>query len=760
MYDYDSDACSGWMRFGWNLATKSPGAGAVYPMDCSHTMSAGAERFRGQTISFHDPPPSRMRQTLVARLIEHASPWLEATFTGQGKVEYKIKIPSKETFGLFAAINGQKCGVPSISSARKIGEQLHGAFFVHRTVLADCQCPRCDRQCNIGIGYKRSGNVKVVKYAACKCFLGGKVRRAHPMAEKKLSNMDRNVLNVFSDSLEVALEVFLSEENWPSTLGCGLTRNQDVFARLGFANELSRLSAGNCVNYMLSAQCNAEFSPRFGLHADKELYQSIIGLMSWEAGSQTMIHVSPSVDGTAAANRMLVEEFTRSHGGKCIFNRENLYLVNQYDFSVTSTMCSYFFSRECTENLSLSLHWRWDKIVKPHLLEGIWYDACKTPQSLILPRGMRVIYDFSEFSACLKTTMLPVYIINAQEIDFVTMRDILEQVKRSQVSCHMSGLAASFMPSKNVRMKGRPFLFFAWWRCIKPEPLENNTSLPHLSTPILDTSVDELCMGLQMANLHPDCQEIADNAIIAWHENNWDGVEYTVSHEHFHERAAKLGNFQYKKLTDKTIALRISQNICYIKITMQGDENALYHISSGDWCGVCRSNRWAPIDKDLRDKEDWIVTEIPRARMSPACFVYTVPPAADYNKTGNCGTRLGFLCTLSTEGITTKISNEIARIKGTESILVPPNRETSPALAIALDCYHAAVGAPSVETFVRCAPNKTKELNMAFAENLTKALRLCEKAYKASLLDIFYALKAGEESTPKKTLSKKRKKLH
>ena len=706
-------------------------------------MIVGAYLFSGQTISFDNPPPVRMRHTLVARLVEYGSPWLCAKVDKKGEIAYSIKIPSPKTFGLFAAINSHKAGIPSISNSREIGESLYSLFFSNRKVYHDCKCPKCKKECALGVGFN-SRKMDRILYAACSCFIGGMVRRSHIMSGKKLTNAQTNMLNLVSDTLEAALEVFTHNSEWSKTLSCGLDRNQDAFAKLGFANELSRLTAGRCISYMLSVQSNADFSPRFGLNEDKELYESISNLMSWDKPCHTMIHVFPGADKTPPAKRLLVEEFLNHHGGKSIFNRDNLYLVNKYDFSITSTLCSYFFSPECTKNLSLSLHWRWDNMVKPHALEGIWFDACKGPRSAVPPKNMKVINEFPEFLSRLKSTVLPVYITNAQELDFVTMKDVLEQVKKSKISCHMAGLTSSFMPSKSMRMKGRPFLFFAWWRCIRPEPLQHNPSLPHISTPILDTSMDELCRGLQLSNLHSECEDIAELAILSWHENNWEGVEYTVSHEHFQERVNMLGQFQHRKIANTPVVLRVSKAIAYVKLLTNGNDDTLYHVASGDWCGVCRGNRWAPIKRELWDNKEWIVTEIPQARMSPACFVYTVPTKAEWPKKRHVGTHLGLLCTLASDGLSQEVSDQFADTKGTETILVPQNRECSPALSIALDCYHAAVGVPSVDDFVQCEQGKGAIMSKAFEDSLFKALNICDKVYKPCLVDILTILKEGQ----------------
>ena len=94
-------------------------------MDYSpHSATACERKYVGQLISFTSPPPLLLRNTLVARTVESAAPFLAATVQQGGKVNYEIVGLNREDLMLFANIETSKMHIGTRENLSKAVSEI------------------------------------------------------------------------------------------------------------------------------------------------------------------------------------------------------------------------------------------------------------------------------------------------------------------------------------------------------------------------------------------------------------------------------------------------------------------------------------------------------------------------------------------------------------------------------------------------------------------------------------------------------------
>lgn len=707
---------------------------------------------RGRTISFTCPPPPWMRNTLVALTVSKGAPFLSATLGDGGRVVYSIQSPNRETLTLFALIENSKRHIASRDKLMKYVKRASERLGPCKWDDVEHDCPVCGvTESSRGLFFKdrhrKTADAFRLCYSSCPRKGCRTARTAiiidglfAPEKYKKKGGGDTTPLeNILRKNLASALESLRCSHT--ARFACVLNTQQRSLATCGFALQLSHF-CDDTLDYMFTVNSNPDFSPDFSTKHMRSLYETLVRLQSWHFPQTTMAYLPP-VGRQPALETPVCRKFVEKFQGEPILNANNTYMVCRPDRTQAQGVCNMYFSKNLQNNLSFELYWRWPLCIETYDTNGVWFDVHTGTYAAPIPDNMEVCKSLGEFCRKMKSSISNFYVANAQELDFIMMRELLGAVSTTDSTCQMLGLVAPVGAVKTARMNGRPFLFFCWWNQIRATMPQYKNPVFRLSTPPIDATLDELATALPQSSLENNDhnREILSGAIDAWHHTHWPGVEYTVSRPP--PRVRSISAYQSHP-TDGGIDMRSCNGQYSIRISSK-TPGVVCCVKRGNWEALCRSSVWAPIPTAVAADTDarWFVAPIPSARFSQSLHVFsavdpdTVKPSMA--KLSSPLSKLGLFLTASIKGITQDLSDFLKKLIKRPHIIVPSNRNADAAVSIALDCYHAAVNSPSPVKFCKVRDKKRyKESQDRFVKNLTTATNWVPKHVAGSVCEIYH----------------------
>lgn len=703
----------------------------------------------GTVISFTKPPPVGLRNTLVARTVESAAPFLRACISDGGRVSYEIVSPSAADLFLFALIESSKNFLGSRDALSSMVDAISKS-------LGPCHWESHDHECDI---CKETTTSKALFFKLRDSRNRSHCRSRSRLSFTKCSNPDcdcshappilRTLIanqshtykascleRVLCTRLALAVEAFRSTQL--AEFGCVVDPQKKKVVQHGFASDMALL-ADSTLDYMYSLNSNIDFSPDFASKDMRRLYEAHARLLSWDFPMTTMIYVPP-VNRQPPLHNFVSKKFIERHTGEAIVNGSNTYMVCTPDRVQAGAVCDLYFSDKYRPNITLSLFWRWPITIPNNYTEGFWYDPHSGRLAAPVPQGITVCKSLSDFTSKMKTNLTTNFVVvNAQELDFIMMKMLLQAIIKTGSCCHFMGLMQPVGVIKEARMNGRPFLFFCWWNHIKPVLPSRTRYTFKVATPPLDASISELAVALQHATVDKDHEAIAERAAECWHFTHWPGVEYTVTSPP--PRVHHIGSYKMHSTDSDRICMRSCNNAFSVKVTTKSSA-AIGEIRKGDWAHIVRFSAWAPVPTHIvQSGLKWKITDLPAASFSKALHVFAAVDAESFKglavRMKLALSKIGVFLTAAITGITRDIANTLRDLAGRDHILVPENPNTDAAVSIGLDCYLAAVGAPSPTKFVRVRDKLIYTHTCTqFREYLSKAAACSPKSLRGTIKEI------------------------
>ena len=461
-----------------------------------------SRRCVGTVLSFTNPPPVGLRNTLVARTVESAAPFLRACISDGGRVTYEIESPSAADLFLFALIESSKNFLGSRDALSSMVDAISKS-------LGPCHWESHDHECDI---CKETTTSKALFFKLRDSRNRSHCRSRSRLSFTKCSNQIATVhmhrrfyaLSLLTNLLHTSflprarsapasplpLRPF-GPHSWPSSVVLSTPAKE---RQHGFASDMALL-ADSTLDYMYSLNSNTDFSPDFASKDMRRLYEAHARLLSWDFPMTTMIYVPP-INRQPPLHNFVSKKFIERHTGEAIVNGSNTYMVCTPDRVQAGAVCDLYFSDKYRPNITLSLYWRWPITIPNNYTEGFWYDPHSGRLAAPVPQGITVCKSLSDFTSKMKTNLTTNFVVvNAQELDFIMMKMLLQAIIKTGSCCHFMGLMQPVGVIKEARMNGRPFLFFCWWNHIKPVLPSRTRYTFKVATPPLDASISELAVA-------------------------------------------------------------------------------------------------------------------------------------------------------------------------------------------------------------------------------------------------------------------------
>lgn len=472
-----------------------------------------------------------------------------------------------------------------------------------------------------------------------------------------------------------------------------------------------------------------------------------------QAQSMLLQFIPPVYPNEKSEHRRMADAYVKLRGGEPVLNKGHRYMVRSQDRQIAKRVCDVFHMRTMYNTLVLELHWFYPCNFQNNAHKGYWCDICPQKYTAPCPRNMKKVASIAGLRSIPKTNQEPIYIINAQELDLIMMDEVLTIISSTNSVCHMVGLPASIYELGGVRMNGRPFLFFAWWRGIRPEKAEFLQPNPCITTPPLDATLQELTFALQDGMLSPEFYKVPDGAISLWLNTLWAGVEITVGP--FPERFKRdegseiskrihLKNFTF---VDKLVVRKTKEGT-FIKLN-DDVSGKLAVLSFEDDRNIIRTNCWGAIpDESWSDSLDskWSFQMLPdTAELTARSYLcYNPPPGmtitaiADMKGKLDALKLMGLILYECRHEVTPEITEIIDQFIPQTHCILPINEAAPEACDLAFHCYHGAIANPNITTFAMC---KNKESKPEVTNKLMISLDLIKKRKEKRVKDVLQCLR-------------------
>lgn len=679
----------------------------------------------GTTISFSQPPPPCLKNSLVARNIEDAAPFLTGTIGCKGEVSWEVRSPSAADLRIFALIMASRIFIGGRSTVIAEASKLARVLGTCKWRAYDHECLHCKTTTTGDALFIREASTADRHYKLCysactnpECVQSS--RSAHiktlvfkkPKKGKKKTEIS-NLEALLCTRLGKAIDTMRNKQM--GKYGCVLDPRRIKYAQSGFPSDVAYFCTST-LDFMYTVNGNPDFSPQFATHDMRALYEDHVKLLSWHYPRTTMIHV-PALGGRPPLDNPICRDFIANHRGDAIVNGNYTYMTCVPDRIQASDVCRLFFSKDMHSSISTKLYWNWPNSIENYHTEGFWYDPHDGIWRAPVPAGMTVCASLSDFIASMKTNISNNYIVaNSQELDFIMMKTLLEAVSGTSTTLQFLGLVSPVGSTKEARMNGRPFIFFSWWNGQKPQLCRNPRHKHKAVCPPLDATMEELAIALRDGSIDPSHESILNAVSETWLYTHWNGIEYTTSPPP--KRIRLISSFQKHECNYKTCPqnppvsaiMRICNGTYSIRVSAKPkDAHRMYIVRNGSWSHHIRHGEWGVVPAEsatLGIGDFWEIEAAPTAMLSRSLNLCGAvdPLSLSTNSMASKKklTVMGlFLAAATYGGLTPALSGTLSDLLGGDHILTVHNSACAVAIAVAFDCYLAAVELPLHHKFVR-----------------------------------------------------------